>query len=69
MPCNIMFLPNRLQQELRPGVNFIDILQVAFFPAQIPKAQKNSQVISHFALLGSICIKAAHVGEIDPYWF
>jgi len=37
------------------GVNFINIL----WAAQIPKAQKDSQVINIFALLGSACVKAA----------
>jgi len=32
------------------------------------KRKNDSPVISHFALLGSTCIKAApkHVGEIEP---
>jgi len=35
---------------------------------QIPKAQKDSQVVSLFAFSGSVFIKSAykHVGEIDP---
>ncbi len=43
---------------LRTRVNLINILE-AFLQTQIPRAQKNSQVVSLFALLGSAPVKAA----------
>ena len=48
-------------------VNFTNILQEAFTRVD-PKSAKDSQVISYFALLGSMRIKAVHKhdNEIEP---
>jgi len=41
------------------GLNFINMLTQSFFSHRSQKRKKDSQVISHFTLLGSTCTKAA----------
>jgi len=50
-----------------PGVNFINVLQAAFYTRRSQKCKKLLDLTVFFALLGSACIKAAckHIGEID----
>ena len=43
----------------RPGVNFTNILQAAFMPADLKSAKKTVKLSSFIALLGSACVKAA----------
>ena len=42
-----------------PGVNFTNILQAAFTPADPKSAKKTVKLSSLIALLGSVCVKAA----------
>jgi len=53
---------------MRPGVDFTNMLTQSFYARISQKRKNDSQIISHFALLGSTCIKTLqkHVGEIDP---
>jgi len=49
-------------------VDFTNILRAAILLIDPKIAKKDSQVISHFGLLGSTHVEATckHVGEIDP---
>ena len=49
-----------------PGVNFINILQVVLH-VQILKAQKDIEVVSFFALLGSARVKVLQFYKILRY--
>jgi len=47
------------QLKLTPGVNFINILPVAFAGADTESEKKTDKLNVFLALLGSACIKAA----------
>ena len=57
----------KIAAVLKSGVNFTNILQAAFTPADPKRAKKDSQVKQLFALLGSARVKAVrkHIDEID----
>ena len=57
-----------LVHQCSPWVNFTNILRAAFTPED-PKSAKNSQVKQVFALLGSVCVKAARkiMVKLTPY--
>jgi len=52
----------------KAGFNFTKLFKQSFYVHRSQKCKKDSQIISHFALFGSICVKAAHkyVSEINP---
>ncbi len=54
--------------QLSPGVNFTNILWVAFVSADPKSAERHWWLDCLFVLLGTACIKAAceYVGEMDP---
>jgi len=56
------------KEKKRPGVNFINVFTSSIYARKSQKRKNDSQVISHFVLLGSKNVKtwSKHVGEIDP---
>jgi len=61
-------LPSSAEKRKLSGVNFINVFTRNFYAHRSQKRKNDSQVIGHFALLGSTCIKTVHkhVGDSDP---